>query len=69
VAREDLAYPEHRLAIELDGFRWHAGRGPFRSDRLRRNRIEAAGWRSLETAPEDIVALAREAGLLLRWAA
>ena len=58
---------EHRPAIGLAG----SGdtRGPFRSDRLRRNRIEAAGWRSLETAPEDIDALAREAGLLLRWAA
>ena len=69
VARVDLAYPEHRLAIELDGFRWHAGRGPFRSDRVRRNRIEAAGWRLLETAPDDIDSLAREAALILRWAA
>lgn len=62
-------YPDRRLAIELDGFRWHAGRGPFRSDRLRRNRIEAAGWRLLETAPDDIDALAREAARILRWAA
>ena len=69
VARVDLVYPEHRLAIELDWFRWHAGRGPFRSDRLRRNRIEAAGWRLLETAPEDIDALSREAAAILRWAA
>jgi len=69
VARVDLAYPEYRLAIELDGFRWHAGRGPFRSDRLRRNRIEATGWRLLETAPEDIAALCREAAQILRWAA
>jgi len=69
VARVDLAYPEHRLAIELDGFRWHAGRGPFRSDRLRRNRIEAAGWRLLETAPEDIDELCRDALRMVRWAA
>jgi hypothetical protein len=69
VARVDLAYPEHRLAIELDGFRWHAGRGPFRSDRARRNRIEAAGWRLLETAPDDIAAVSREAAAILRWAA
>ena len=69
VARVDLVYPDHRLAIELDGFRWHAGRGPFRSDRLRRNRIEAAGWRLLETAPDDIDALCREAAGILRWAA
>ena len=69
VARVDLAYPQHRLAIELDGFRWHAGRGPFRSDRLRRNRIEAAGWRLLETAPEDIAALVRDAAAIVRRAA
>ena len=54
IARVDLAYPPFRLAMELDGFRWHAGRGPFRSDRLRRNRIERVGWRLLEAAPEDI---------------
>ncbi len=69
VARVDLAYPDERLAIELDGFRWHAGRGPFRSDRLRRNRIEAAGWRLLETAPDDIAEVCREAAEMLRQAA
>lgn len=69
VARVDLAYPPERLAIELDGFRWHAGRGPFRSDRLRRNRIEAAGWRLLEAAPEDVAALAADAAAILRRAA
>lgn len=69
VARVDLAYPDDRLAIELDGFRWHAGRGPFRSDWLRRNRIEAAGWRLLETAPDDIDELCREAAGILRWVA
>ena len=69
VARVDLAYPQVRLAIELDGFRWHAGRGPFRSDRLRRNRIEAAGWRLLETAPDDIAEVCREAAGMLRQAA
>lgn len=69
VARVDLAYPEHRLALELDGFRWHAGRGPFRSDRLRRNRVEAAGWRLLEAAPEDIAELVRTAAEILRRAA
>ena len=53
VARVDLAYPEQRLAIELDSFRWHAGRRPFRSDRVRRNRIEAAGWHVLQATPED----------------
>jgi hypothetical protein len=69
VARVDLAYPPFRLAMELDGFRWHAGRRPFRSDRLRRNRIEAAGWRLLEAAPEDIDDLVAGAGAIVRRAA
>ena len=69
VARVDLAYPPFRLAMELDGFRWHAGRRPFRSDRLRRNRIEAAGWRLLEAAPEDIGQLVAGAAAIVRRAA
>lgn len=69
VARVDLAYAQQRVAIELDGFRWHAGRGPFRSDRIRGNRIEAAGWRLLRAAPEDGGALVDAAARLLRRAA
>lgn len=54
VARVDVAYPWARLAIELDSFRWHAGRGAFDHDRTRRNRIEAAGWRVLHATPADL---------------
>ncbi len=54
VARVDLGNPRPRVAIELDSFRWHAGRGPFRSDRVRTNRIVAAGWRLLRATPEDV---------------
>ncbi len=53
IARVDLAYPWARLAIELDSFRWHAGRGPFRSYRVRGNRIAGAGWQVLRATPED----------------
>jgi hypothetical protein len=69
IARVDLAYPPFRLAMELDGFRWHAGRRPFRSDRMRRNRVEAAGWRLLEAAPEDIDDLVAGAASIVRRAA
>ena len=69
VARVDLAYPAFRLAMELDGFRWHAGRRRFRSDRLRRNRVEAAGWRLLEAAPEDVDDLVAGAAAILQRAA
>jgi hypothetical protein len=69
IARVDLAYPEFRLALDLDGFRWHAGRRAFRSNRARRNRIEGVGWRLLEAAPEDIGELVADAAAILRWAA
>jgi hypothetical protein len=55
VARIDVAYPDHRIAIELDSFRWHAGRRPFCSDRARRNRVEALGWHVLQATPEDVM--------------
>lgn len=69
IARVDLAYPPFRLAMELDGFRWHAGRRAFRSNRMRRNRVEAAGWRLLEAAPEDIDDLVAGAAAIVRRAA
>ncbi len=40
----DLAYPRARLAIELDSVRWHHDRRSFERDRMRRNRLTAAGW-------------------------
>jgi hypothetical protein len=69
VARVDLAYPPFRLAMELDVFRWHAGRRKYRSDRMRRNRVEAAGWRLLEAAPEDIEDLVAGAAAIVQRAA
>jgi hypothetical protein len=69
IARVDLAYPPFRLAMELDGFRWHAGRRKFRGDRMRRNRVEAAGWRLLEAAPEDIDDLVAGAAAIVQRAA
>jgi len=40
----DLAYPEAKLAIEVDGFEFHRGRGAFDHDRARQNDLVAAGW-------------------------
>jgi hypothetical protein len=65
-ARVDLAYPDLRIAIELDSFRWHAGRRPFRSDRSRGNRIVAAGWHLLRATPGDLDPLISAARTLLR---
>lgn len=44
VAQVDLAYPAHRLGIELDSIRWRHNRDSFVNDRRRRNRLTTAGW-------------------------
>ncbi len=44
VARVDLAWPEHRVAREYDSHRHH-GEPRLEVDELRRQRIEAVGWR------------------------
>ena len=64
-ARVDLAYPDHLVAIELDSFRWHAGRRPFDADRARHNRLLAAGWRVIRATPGTERATAEAAAALL----
>jgi very-short-patch-repair endonuclease len=40
----DLAYPDRRLAIELDSLRWHTGRAKLDNDAERRNLLHSADW-------------------------
>lgn len=40
----DLAYPEPRLAIEVDGYGFHGDRTTFDRDRRRQNDLVNAGW-------------------------
>jgi very-short-patch-repair endonuclease len=42
--RIDLAYPDVKLAIELDGWEFHGGRTAFDADRARANDLVLAGW-------------------------
>lgn len=44
VAQVDLAYPDCRVAIELDSRRWHLNRVSFDKDPERRNRLTILGW-------------------------
>lgn len=44
VARVDLAYPDLRIAIELDGRRHHLSAKAFEADRPRQNHLELLGW-------------------------
>lgn len=44
IAEVDLAYPEERVAIELESVRWHLNRESFERDPERRNRVVNRGW-------------------------
>lgn len=54
VARVDFAYPEHRIAIETDGWLWHSSRQAWQRDRVRRNELTNLGWRVLQVTSEDV---------------
>lgn len=54
VARPDLAYPEARVAVELDGFRWHGTPRRFAIDRARARRLAALGWLVVPATPADL---------------
>ncbi len=42
--RIDLAYPDVKLAIEVDGWGTHNSRSSFDGDRARENDLDVAGW-------------------------
>jgi very-short-patch-repair endonuclease len=56
--RIDLAYPDFRVAIEVDGWDAHRSRTAFDRDRARENDLVVAGWRVLRftsnSAPSEI---------------
>ncbi len=55
VAQVDLAYPSHRVAIELDSKRWHLNSVSFERDPRRRNALTLAGWTVLTFTWSDYV--------------
>lgn len=52
--RFDLAYPQLRLAIELNGWGPHHGLDEWQHDHDRRNAVEIGAWRMLEFTWDDI---------------
>lgn len=68
VARVDFAYPNERVAIEADSFRYHDRRDQFDDERARGNVLESLGWhvlrvtsRHVEEHPEDVADWVRRA--------
>ena len=55
VARIDAAYPELKLAIEIDGFEHHSSPDAFQRDRTRQNHLVALGWTVLRFTWSDVV--------------
>lgn len=53
VARVDFAYPDARVALEVDGYRWHSGRAAWARDLERRNRLTELGWRVIHVTHAD----------------
>lgn len=52
--RIDVAFPEQRVAIEVDGRAFHSSAEQFQGDRTRQNLLIAAGWRVLRFTWEDL---------------
>jgi very-short-patch-repair endonuclease len=54
IARVDFCWPEARLIVEADGFRWHGGRRAWQRDRERRNRLTTMGWSVIQVTWDDL---------------
>jgi very-short-patch-repair endonuclease len=53
--RLDLAWPQHRLAVEADGRRWHDPEDRRDADRRRDNAGARVGWRVLRFSWAEVV--------------
>ena len=53
--RLDFAYPELRIAIEVDGYEFHSRYERFEDDRVRANALELAGWLVLRFTWHELV--------------
>ncbi len=66
VGRVDFAWPEYRVALEVDGFSVHGDRAAWDRDQKRSSQLAAAGWRVHRVThdrlrnPADIVAELRK---------
>lgn len=52
--RIDLAWPEWKVALEIDHIHWHEGRIRSTADKARDRRLAAAGWTPARVTQEDI---------------
>lgn len=55
VARIDAAYPDRKIAIEVDGYGAHTSPEAFQRDRTRQNHLVTLGWTVLRFTWADVV--------------
>ena len=51
----DFAFPDIKLAVEIDGFGWHRDIQAFQHDRRRRNALVTSGWTVLNFTWADLL--------------
>ena len=51
----DLAFPDAKLAVEVDGRAHHSSSADFRADRRRHNDLSRAGWNVLRFTWDDLM--------------
>jgi G:T-mismatch repair DNA endonuclease (very short patch repair protein) len=54
VARVDFAWPTRRVALHVDGYRWHYQRERFERDRCQLARLTALGWVSVHVTAASL---------------
>lgn len=64
----DVAFPQHKVAIEIDGWAFHSDVADFVADRTRQNKLALLGWQvlrftwwDLTQRPERVIAVIRQA--------
>jgi very-short-patch-repair endonuclease len=62
----DAVWPEHRLAVELDGWAYHHDRAAFEEDRARSARLTVAGWTHVRFTHAQVVERPRQIADTLR---
>lgn len=67
-ARLDCAYPDLRIGIEADSYRWHSSRAAFERDRARNSEFASLGWIIIQTTKREIQRFPRRVANRLRRA-
>ena len=64
----DVAYPDFRVGIEADSYRYHSSRLDWSRNRTRNNPLTALGWRILPVTWDDVVRRPEQVVALLQTA-